>query len=331
MNIEKLPSGSYRVRKMIDGKRTTLVFDHKPSEKEIMKSFSSKLMERDLTDPSLSFSDAAQKYVDMKRNVLSPSTLRDYTAFPSRLPSWFSDMNVYKINQIAINKVVNELSSEKSPKTVRNYHGFISAVLGTFRPELNISTTLPQKRKYEPYAPTQNDVKRILEYVKEHEKAYYIPICLSCYGLRRGETCALTLEDIDEDIVHINKSKVLDENKNWVIKYTKTTSGDREVIIPMWLADAIREQGFVFNGHPNQILKCIQRAQSYLGIPKFSLHMMRHYFASVLSESCDEQTVMELGGWKSDYVMKRVYRYSLTQKNEEKKRNAMKAININFS
>lgn len=325
MKIEK-HGNLYRVRKTHKSKTYILSFDHKPTNAEILDSFAEMLKKNPASDhDNISFKVAAEKYVDMKRNILSPTTLRDYTKFPDRMSDWFVEMGIYDITQVEINKQINELATTKSPKTVRNYHGFISSVLRTFRPDMNISTILPQKKKYEPYAPTKDDVKRILNDVKDTE--YYIPLCLACYGLRRGETCALTPEDIDGDLVHINKSLALNEDKKWVVKSTKTVSGTRDIIIPMWLADKIREQGFVFKGHPNQILKALQRSQSKLGIPKFSLHMLRHYFAAVLSETCDEQTIMEMGGWQSDYVMKRVYRYSLSNKIEEKKREAMLKIN----
>lgn len=105
----------------------------------------------------LTFEQAAQKYVDMKLNVLSPNTVREYKNTISRLSEWFVRMMISEINQVAINKQLNELAANKTPKTVRNYHGFISAVLSTFKPEMKIFTTLPQKRKYEPYTPSQDD------------------------------------------------------------------------------------------------------------------------------------------------------------------------------
>lgn len=36
MTIDKLPSGKWRVRQMINGKRYTETFDHKPTKKELM-------------------------------------------------------------------------------------------------------------------------------------------------------------------------------------------------------------------------------------------------------------------------------------------------------
>ncbi len=54
----------------------------------------------------------------------------------------------------------------------------------------------------------------ILEHAKDTE--YEIPILLACYGLCRSEICALTLEDINGDIVSISKAMVPDENREWV-------------------------------------------------------------------------------------------------------------------
>ena len=107
------------------------------------------------------------------------------------------------------------MSKKCSPKSVSNHHGFISAVLNVFSPNLKLNTTLPQKSKNEPYIPSDDDVKRILEYASGSK--YEIPIVLACYGLRRSEICALTPEDLDGDVVTINKALVQDENKEWIV------------------------------------------------------------------------------------------------------------------
>ena len=39
MKVQKLPSGSYRVQKTINGKRRSFTFDHKPTQKEIEEYF----------------------------------------------------------------------------------------------------------------------------------------------------------------------------------------------------------------------------------------------------------------------------------------------------
>lgn len=126
---------------------------------------------------------------------------------------------------------------------MRDYHGFVTAVMGTFYPALRISTTLPQKVKSEPYTPSSEDVKRILEAVKDTD--FEVPVTLACYGLRRSEICALTPEDVDGDILHINKALVQAADGEWVIKSTKTTGSTRDIVIPQELAEKIKCQGYI--------------------------------------------------------------------------------------
>jgi integrase len=52
----------------------------------------------------------------------------------------------------------------------------------------------------------------------------------------------------------------------------------------------------------------------------FSLHKLRHYFASRLSaEGVPDADIMALGGWSTDAVMKTVYRHAMSAKTKEGK------------
>ena len=272
----------------------------------------------------MTFAEASAKYIDMKRNILSPSTIRDYSKYCDRMPKWFPLLPIDDISQIEINKVVNELSADKSPKTERNYHGFISAILGTFRPQLKICTTLPQKRKNEPYIPSDEDVKRLLAELEGTE--FYIAVILACYGMLRGEICALTPEDIEGDVVHINKAVAQNEQNEFVLKSTKTTESERDIMIPMEIADMIRQQGYVYKGYPNSIICKLTKVQNKLGMQHFSLHKLRHYFASKMLTITDTKTVQALGGWKTDNVMKTVYAHSIKEEQEKAKRAAVEKL-----
>lgn len=325
MKIEKLPSGSYRMRKMYKGKMYTVITDYKPTQKEAITLMSEELKKAESKAVHLTFRKAAEGYVDMKRNVLSPRTIKEYSETIKRLPKWLLELPASDVDQIHINRLVNKLSKTKSPKTVRNYHGFLTAVLGTYCPSLKINTTLPQKVKSEPYTPSQGDVKRILAEIKGSQ--FEIPITLACYGMRRSEICALTPEDIEGDVIHINKALVQDENKKWVIKTTKTTESTRSIIIPQELAEKIKDQGYVYRGHPGNITKHLERIEDKLEIPRFPLHKLRHYFASQMSAlGVPEADILKMGGWETDHVMKSVYRHSMMDKEEQAKREAAEKL-----
>lgn len=321
MKIEKLPSGSYRIRKMYNGTTYTVVFDHKPTQKEVVESLAEKLNTVQEKRRTLTFRDAAEEYIESKRNVLSPSTLRGYKNILQQLPSSFTGKNLHDITALDVQARINALAKDKSPKTVRNYHGFLSAVLSMFRPNLKLTTTLPQKIKQEPYIPSDQDVQRILE--RSRGTMYEVPLVLACYGMRRSEIFALVPEDIDGDIVRINKALVQDDLGKWKTKSTKTTAGTREIIIPEHIARRIQEQGYVYKGGVSSISAYLSRTQDELGIPRFSIHKLRHYFASKMSAlQIPEADILKLGGWESDYIMKSVYRHSMMEKEEKAKRTA---------
>ena len=325
MKVEKLPSGSYRVRKQINKKNVQVTFDHKPTESEIIAELS-KHMTLPVCD--LTFTAAATDYIRMKKNVLSPSTIRSYNMLAKGLSSEFSDKKIENITQVDVQREINRIAADHSAKTVYNYHGFISAVLTTFLPNTVLHTTLPPKRQNDPYIPSAEDVRKIIEYSKEKSHGdFYVPIMLACYGLRRSEICALTPDKINGNIITIDSAVVRNENNEWVKKdMPKTASSIRQIPVSQEIIDRIMAQGYVFNHHPNEITNFLAIACNKLGIPRFSVHKLRHYFCSQLSaNNVDPETILYFGGWKTDYVMKKTYRHAVLEKKQdlEKKLNSV--------
>lgn len=314
--LDELPSGSLRLRKMYKGVTYTIIFDQKPTEKEVTQALAAEMDKAQVKKEQMTFRTAAKSYIDLKRNILSPSTIREYTRNIDRLSDEFTRKKISDITALDVQKEINNLSKDKKPKTVRNYHGFISAVLATFCPNTIIHTTLPQKLKNEPYIPTDEDVKRIIAEVKG--TMFEIPIMLACFGMRRSEICALTLDDIDGNTVKINKAMVMNSDKKWIIKTTKTTDSTREILIPDDLVALIKEQGYIYEGHPNSISKRMNNLQDKLNIPRFSLHKLRHYYASTAhAQGVPTKYIMDAGGWKSETVLNNIYSHALKDKKME--------------
>lgn len=323
MTIEKLPSGNYRIVQMYQGKRYRVTVDHKPTQKEALQLLSQAMDGCDVTGTFLA---AAKEYIDDKRNILSPRTIREYEFYPDRLPQWFVKMPLSQIGQSEVQKVVNELTVSKSPKYVHNLHGFISAVLGKAKPQITLKTTLPRKEKQEPYIPSKEDFKRLLE--ASEGTPYHVPLQLAFYGLRRGEICALTIDDLDDsNVIHVTKDLVKSPSGAWVVKPPKTVSSVRNVPIDEALANEIRQQGYVFTGAPNTIYQFLDKTQKKLGIEHFGPHKLRHLFASVLlDKGYDMKTIQELGGWSGNEVVQKVYLHSLKLKNEDARKKIVKDL-----
>lgn len=256
----------------------------------------------------LTFDEASQQYIEGKKNTISPSTVRGYESLRKNIPDSIKGKLLGEITAWDIQKYINDLSADHSPKTVRNHHGFISAVLTTFRPDLVLHTNLPQKQKKDVYLPSDDDINRIIDDVKG--SVYEIPFRLATYGLRRSEICALTPDDLEGDVLTINKAVVKDENNEWQIKTTKTTSSTRSIVIDMPLCALIRAQNRIYEGDPGKLWFKLQSVQNRLRIPHFPFHAMRHYYASTAhAMGMPDAIIMASGGWKTDHVMKNIYRH----------------------
>jgi integrase len=320
MKIEKLPSGSYRIRKMYKGKAYSVTVDYKPTQKEALQLITAEMDNPSSDVPVGTFTAAAGEYIEMKRNVLSPATLREYTRYVERLPKDFVALRVSDITQVDVQKMVNTLAKDKSAKTVCDLHGFVHAVLKTFRPNLALNTTLPKRQRKEVYIPTDSDITTMLAHAKGGR--YEIPLRLGCYGLRREEICALESSDLNGNTLVIDKAYVMGEDNKWIIKVTKTPESVRNIIIDDELASMIRaKDGRVFDGFPGTISNYLAREQKKLGLPNFSLHKFRHYFASASHAiGIPDSYIMASGGWKTDSVLKNVYRHALSDRTADMQR-----------
>lgn len=307
MNITKLPSGSYRIRQTVEGRTYSVTVPYKPSKKEADALIREKRTGAGKVRKTLK--ECAREYIDGKAHTLSPATIRGYESILKALPDKLLSSEIGTISAWDIQVYVDKLTAEgKSPKTVKNYHGFLASVFSAFCPETIIRTQLPQKIENEAYMPSDDDVRAILDMAKGTD--YEIPLRLACYGLRRSEICALTLADLDGCQLTINKALVADKDMNWVIKTTKTTSSTRIITIDEGLAELIRKTGKIFDGYPNRIYWNLQKYQDALGIPHFPLHYLRHYYATTMHAlGVPDADIMATGGWKTDHVMKRVYRH----------------------
>lgn len=320
IKLERLPSGSYRIRKMINGKSIQIVFDHKPSQAELLKALS---MQADIVPVKGSFYSCGKSYIESRTNELSPSSLHCYNRMLELLPHDFKSIKVSVISQMDVQTFINDFTKNHAPKTVHDYHGFISAVLRQFRPDMVLRTTLPKINPNEGYIPTENDIQMILDASKD-DAVYHVPFQLAVMGLRRSETCALTLDDIDAEnnLVTINKAMVRDDDSptGWTIKAPKTPSGNRKIYIPDNLINEIMGNGKVYDGYPNQITKALHRYQDKLGLPRFRLHDARHFFASYAhAQGVPDADIVALGGWKTDYTMKKIYRHEMHQQESAKR------------
>ncbi len=90
--------------------------------------------------------EAIDKYIDSRRNILSPISIATYEKI-KRL--YFTDLQSRKLSNITKNMLqseINELSGKLSPKSVASARGLISAVIKHSMGE-TVTVMLPKKQR----------------------------------------------------------------------------------------------------------------------------------------------------------------------------------------
>lgn len=320
----KLPSGNWKCR-IYDktdgnGKKHYKSFTAKTKKEAEFLASSFKLNNEIQREKlNISLHKALNNYCEMKSNVLSPSTLVNYKRLINTAYENLLRYPLDKIDEQLIQHWVNSYAIGRSPKTVRNAYALLYISIKTFIPNLRLNITLPQKVKPKLYVPTDSDIQVLIAYFKDNDIDMLLAVYLASFGtLRRSEICALTVDDIESNVIHINKALVYSENNTWTIKTTKTTSSTRNVDMPEYVLKLFPTKGRLVNLNPNQITHRFKRALSKLDIPNFRFHDLRHYAASMMHAlGIPDVYIMQRGGWSSDNTLKNVYRNVMTDYKEK--------------
>ena len=315
---KKLPSGSWRCQVYdytnANGKRVYRSFTA-CTKKEAEYLAAEYVRNKGNIREEMTVKDIVTRYIDMKRDVLSPSTIRGYTTCLRNHYKEIEHVNIKKLNNTIIQMWISNLSQKLSPKSISNAHGLLMAALDVFIPGVTFKTTMPQKTKPDLYIPNDDDVKVLLQKISGTELE--IAVLLAAFGpMRRGEICALESGDVTGNIVNVNKSMVRIPNGGWMIKQPKTFSSYRKIEFPDFVIGKISDKnGRIIKATPDQITNRFVRALNSCGLPHFRFHDLRHYAASVMHAiGIPDVYIMQRGGWKTDAVMKSVYRHTLSDK-----------------
>ena len=323
MKARKLKSGNWNCRIMINGKSYSFT---DPDRRRCLRRASefAEQCREDVDNPRLA--DALESFVESRSADLSPATVRGYAgivrATRTRAPQ-IAQKRTFALTDRDVQALINPL---QSPKTQRNYVNLIEKATGR-----KFSVHYRNKRPKEIQVPTALEVLGLVQIFRKTELE--VPVLLGAYaGLRRGEICALTIQDLDGDYLHISKDMVLDDYGQWIIKEPKTPASNRTVLLPHHVAERIRKRGHITNLHPNVITKRFISKQEQLGIETpYTFHSLRHFFASYLhAQQIPDAYVLRAGGWSTPHVMQKVYRHALDNEHLEYSQKAVSAFQNPF-
>ena len=267
----------------------------------------------------LRLDEAIDKYLAIKKNVLSPSTYRRYESMKRNCYGSLLHSRIDHIGSEEAQACINAYAIGHSAKSCRNALGLLTAVLRTFLPGVQIYVKLPQAAAKAYYTPSDSDIKRLMDAITSQDLRR--AVLLAAFGtLRRSEICGLMDTDIDGDVITIRRAKVEAPGGGYVVKdYPKNDSSNRSVIYPQFVIDEFQGvQGFLIKIQPNSISQEFRTARSRAGLPHFRFHDLRAYSVSIAHAiGIPDVYLMERGGWKTDATFKQVYRRAISDENRE--------------
>lgn len=317
---QKLPSGMWRCQVTVDGKRVSVVDDSPTVAQAKAVALRSGLIEEKKSGPSLTVGQAIDRYIESKDAVLSPSTVAGYKRVRQNALQDLMPVKLTDLTQETVQRAVNKMARNKSPKSVRNAHGLLSAALAEYRPEMVLRTTLPQKRRYDISVPTDEDIGRIIEAAMGTEME--LPVLLAIWlGLRVSEIIGLTWDSLEGDLLHI-KAAIVDGENGPVEKGTKTYCGDRKIRLPDYLKTMIEKQpkngAHIITLSRRAINGRFETICKKANVPHFRFHDMRHANASImLALGVPDKYAMERMGHATNNMLKTVYQHTMRAKQDE--------------
>ena len=271
------------------------------------------------------FSKIVALWKEDKKQYVKRSTFAAYTLLIENhiLPS-FGEMALVEEQDVQT-FVFRKLNEGLSHKTIKDILIVLKMIL-----RFGVKNQMTEYRQIDIKFPTERDKhsidilsrshqKQIMEYIRLHFtfKNLGIYICLSA-GMRIGEICALTWDDLDVEngIIHVRKTiqriYVIEEHRKYtevILDTPKTKNSIREIPMTKNLLKMIRPIKKIVNGNfyvltnepkptePRTYRNYYKQFMQSLGLPLMKFHGLRHSFATRCIESkCDYKTVSVLLG-----------------------------------
>lgn len=317
---KQLPSGKWHVQVMVQGRRMGKTFRTKEEASYWAAGVKTKCREAEKSPRDMTVGELLDRYIMSKDSVLSPSTIAGYKRIRRNWTKSFTQIRLADLTQERVQRQINLMAKTKSPKSIRNAHGLLTAALAEFWPEKVLRTTLPQKRRYEAAIPSQKDIVCLA--ATAEGRPIELPFLLAVWmGLRVSEIRGLTWDCIEGDMLHI-KQAVVDGEHGPEIKGTKTYSGDRWIRLPPRIRALIERQphqdAFIVHMSGQAIYKAFSRLCEKSGVQHYRFHDLRHMQASVmLALGIPDKYAMERMGHASTNMLKTVYQHTMQETREQ--------------
>ena len=310
-----LPSGSWRCRvKMPDADRKSFTAQTKAEAEKQAADYVARYLAgvEEVKAKYDTVGACVNRYIDSRRNVLSPSTIRGYVRMRKYNFQPAMDLNIHEITRQQWQTLVNLEAKNYSPKSVRNAWGLMSSVI---KDETGASVDVQLPKAAENHHPFLDDeqVKIFMELIKDTD--IEAACLLGLHSLRLSEILALKWKGIDQKkktitvkgaLVMGEESKMIERDQN----KTKQSTRVVPIIMPrlLELAAGKPKEENVAPFTDSQLYRAINAVCEANDLPKIGVHGLRHTFASIcFYKGIPEKAIMEMGGWSDPTILRDIY------------------------
>lgn len=321
-SARKLPSGKWRVQ---------VYLGKDENGKSIMKSFTEKtrweaekaadafIEEYKNKQNRFTVGQAIDGYISLKKNVLSPSTLRGYINLRNNHFPSLMDLDIHELDSFAMQRAINEAAATKSRKTILEAKNLIASSLKLYGVQLFLNVTLPPKKPKIKELPT---AQQVVEMIRGTD--IELPCMLAMWlSLRISEVRGLQFGDLNGNVLTIRRSKLYLGGEDVVRDMNKTYKSTRRLVLPAYLQTMIEaiphesETDYIVPQHYLFIKKHLQKLVSAKGYT-MTFHDLRHLNASVmLMLGIPDKYAMERGGWSTPNTLKDVYQHTFSDERRQ--------------
>ena len=184
------------------------------------------------------------------RNHEKTTTARDQSIMRTHVVPRWGQVPLVKIDHSSVQAWIADLSTRRSPATVRECHRLLSSVLGLAVRDRTIGhnpcegVRLPPRRRTTPYDRTITRDTFVRQLLPAMPTRYRALVTLAGgTGLRWGECVGLRLDalDLEDGWVHVRRVAVEVAGSVSSKPYPKTHHGGRSVPLPSFVVDALTE------------------------------------------------------------------------------------------
>jgi len=338
-SIRKLPNGTFQatvyVGRDANGKqiRKYITMDKERDVRAAARNLEKEIAGKNYSDmEGMKASYAFDKWLELNKDRLSPTTLRAYKIYIERFKSYLGHMKLGQITNIHIQELLNIFRKggkigkynikKQSGTTILKEYCVLKEILGDFLKNKNPCNDVkpPQKEKKIPVLLTKKQFQYLRENIRGHKDEIPILLAALC-GMRLGEIFGLRWEDVDFDngLIKVRQNMVRVGPGNYIIKPPKSKSGIRDIIASeeiLKILDAYRKETGIIGGliirddRPDNCSKRYEHLLKKLGLPKSRFHDLRHYRATrMLEAGIPDILASQQLGHSSVSITKEIYQH----------------------